>query len=264
MSLLPTERLGIALCPGQVGVVRLAGWPRARVVDRQAISVAGTTWREAIEALDRWLETAGIGKLTADVVLSNRYARFAWLPWNGDLDTGEQQALVEARFRELYGDMRGWTFGIDPGRYGQPSLASAVERALVDELKSCFERRRIACRSLQPYFVAGWNRWRRQIESGPAMFAVAESGSIVLGALEGQGKQWYWRGLRAMLGQTDAETLPALLARESLLQGFAETPPCHVLAPGLGRHALSSPLRRLADDDDLSAPVAMALCGAQR
>lgn len=260
MSLLRTERLAIALCPGQVGVVRLAGWPRAKIVGKEVLPADGDGWAAAIEALDHWLETAKARRLSATVVLSNHFARFAWLPWSGDLDGEERQALIAARFRELYGDMSGWTFSVDPGRYGQPALAVAVEAALIEALRHRFESRRIACRRLQPYFVAGWNRWRRRVDAEPALFAVAESGTMVVGALAGVKAQRHWQGLHALLGAYDAAALPALLARESLLQGFADVPACYVVAPAL-KGELAAPLRLLEAQDEVSA-IAMALCGA--
>ncbi|RTL57715.1 MAG: hypothetical protein EKK46_02650 [Rhodocyclaceae bacterium] len=237
----PTERLAIALCPGRIGVMRKRG--RAEIeqgVVRYAKAATGD-WQAAMDAFDAWLDKMNLRKAQASLLLSNRYVRYALIPWSAlGLKRAEEDALVRVRFEEAYGDMAGWRIVADPGRYGSARIACALPADMVDRLHAQWAARQLRGGAILPHFVACWNRWRNPVGSKPALtawdktpslFAVAESSTLVVGTLAPQGQGW--TGLRAL--SADTASLPDTLYRESLLQGHAEPLPVRLHVPGLGQ-----------------------------
>lgn len=277
MSPSPTSRTGagiaIGLCPETVGIVRLGGWRQARVDGHELLEVAepGNDGMAALAVLEHWLQQncpaqAGLRRwfpAPAQVVLSDRLVRYARIPWSGgSLSRQEEEALGQACFAERHGDMSGWTVRSETGRYGQGQLAAAVPTALMAGLHRVLKAHRLACRAMSPYFVACWNRWRRDIAKAngkaDAMFAVTDAGTTVIGVTYGADGGWRsLRSLRAANGE-----LPSVLAREALLLGLAEQPAIWVHSPHAdGFSATSDKIHALPVTPGLPVPVVMALSG---
>jgi len=227
------ESVRAALGPGEVGLVRLgAGWPQVvegRVVPCAAPAAAdpnkpdGPPWAPALAALRDGLAALDGrgGELT--VVLSNHFVRYALLPWNEGL-AGEAEELAYARhrFAQVYGEAaaQAWDIRVSPDG-GGPQLACAVDAGLIaglDEAAAAAGRR---LRSVQPYLMAAYNRWRRALAGPLTWFVLAEPGRLCLAAL--QGGRWHdLANLRADAGWAGA--LPGLLARQRLLAGLDGAP----------------------------------------
>ena len=212
MSLSPTSRAGsglaIGLCPEAVGIVRLGGWRHARVDGQELLEVAepSADGMAALTTLEHWLQQnrrtpAGLRRwfpAPANVVLSDRLVRYARIPWaGGALSRNEEDALILACFEERYGDMSAWTVRSETGRYGDGQLAAAVPSMLMAGLHRVLQAHRLACRAVSPYFVACWNRWRRDIAKAngkvDAMFAVTEAGTTIIGTLDAAGRQPHYQ-----------------------------------------------------------------------
>lgn len=278
MSLLQTSLAGqglvIGLCPDALGIVRLGGWRHARVDGHDMVTVEApdADGLAALASLDDWLQrqppkTAAWRwrSAPARVVLSDRLVRYARIPWSASaLTAHEDAALTLACFEERYGDMQGWTLRSDWGDYGQGRLAAAVPEALADGLQDVLRRHGLAGGAVSPYFVACWNRWRREVAqtSGttPVLFAVIDAGTVVVGLVDGANGDW--RAVRRLRLADGATDLAELLVREALLLGLDEQPPAWLHSPQSGiPDVAAGPYRLLVTDTDLPAPILMALAG---
>lgn len=169
----------------------------------------------------------------ATLVLSNRFVRFALMPWSDAAgSTEEENALAQACFESRYGDMTGWTIRFDAGEYGKARIACAVETAQLDAYRELCSRHWLACQGVRPAFVAAWNRYRRDFERDvgkeDAIFAMAESGTLVMASR----RAGTWHSLRSTAMRDETSELTALIEREAVLQGFAAMPPVWIVTPG--------------------------------
>lgn len=260
----------------------LQGWqggPRLSVaIGADAIGIAGTgssqspiqvtlplapltdnrDWQAVLQPLGDWLDQTQLRNVSITIQLSNRYARYALMPWSSEVQGGEEQALALACLEAQYGDMTGWTPRLDPGAYGEARLVCAIEAALLDALRTVLEPRGIRCPLIQPYFAVCWNRWRNELRKGGTAdlcFAVAEGGMLVMATCQ-QGR---WHSVRAV-GCRDLDLVPSLAERESLLQGFAQTLPAYLHSPGLDaeRRKLWSERSHVLDTSSINATPALA------
>jgi hypothetical protein len=96
------------------------------------------------------------------VVIPNRQVRYAIVPWHDALEgEAEEQAYLRHHFAKVHGERaKGWVF-----RWSQ-GLASAVDKALLTEVKNVV--------SIQPAFMASFNRSRKKIPAGGAWLVQAE------------------------------------------------------------------------------------------
>lgn len=255
MSLFRTERLSIALCPEQVAVLRSPRGKRAVPSEPLLLAVLpeadAPLWKGAVAALADGLQALPTRRASATLVLSNRFARFALLPWAAAAQgEAEAHALAAACFESLYGDMTGWVFSFDDGAYGSPKLACAIEASFLEGLKGAFDARGVSCPRVEPYFVTCWNRWRNAVKAGDALFAVTESGATVIATLQaGQ-----WHSVRTQSGSPDWTGLSGMMSRESLLQGFAEPPAGWLHAPALDSSSCPAALIEARDKLTLLLP----------
>jgi hypothetical protein len=198
------------------------------------------------------------------VVLSNRFVRFACVPWSEAIaDEGELQTVAGLVLESCYGDMTGWTVSLDNGDWGEARLACAVENALLVRLRDAMEAARVDCPCIEPYFVTCWNRWCGALPVGDALLAVAEpQGPTVVASFRSSA----WHSVRSAGGGPGVASLRRLLNREALLQGFESMPECWLHCP-----SLASDCAELADTSicvlvpqkrDASMAMTMALVGS--
>jgi len=198
------EPLRIGLGAARVDCVRqglgrgapLGLWPRRRVLARGSAGFAPRppepAWRGALDALDQALDgaldgTAARGE-AAHVRLSNRWVRYAVLPWNAAVSgSAELEALARLRFEQRHGSaVAQWTVRCGDGGWGRPLLACAIDTALLDGLRERLDARGIALASLQPLLMACFNDWRRRLAPDAAL-AIVEGDRLTLAAFEQAG-----------------------------------------------------------------------------
>ncbi len=276
MLRLPTERLSIALCPALVGVEHVRTSWRHEESQQARIDVAPQeagkpAWQGAVDELAGWLGGQALRSATATLVLSNRFVRFALVPWSETIGSPEEETeLAQACFESRYGDMAGWTVRLDTGHYGQPRIACAVEAALIGAARQALALHNLECRAVRPAFIAGWNRFRRELDrsmdSGDGIFAMAESDTVVMATR----RAGTWHSLRSVAAHVDARALSQLIEREALLQGFAESPPAWVSMPGLANRDIEASadwnklLHVVGSADADGAALALARWGGRR
>lgn len=179
MSPLSNNTLRIALSPEQISCLRFGGWLRPRIIGRDIWSCSRTTentppWTPAVETLAQHLKE-NTERATASFVLSNRFCRYAWLPANPELKTPEEWlAYATHRMRAIYGDAaQNWELKISSTREGA-RLVNAVDRALLEHLRTFCEEKRLTLASVQPYFATAFNRHRNALQKQSGWFVVEE------------------------------------------------------------------------------------------
>ena len=152
MSRLFPERVRVRISPAEV----LAGG-RSIACDP---AFGAEPWQGAVAAL-KSLEWTQACRVT--VVLSNHFVRYAVLPWSDGLSTqAEEEAYLRHHFGKIHGERaKAWTLRASEDRRGVPRLASAIDSALLEELKSAFPKAgKARLASVQPELMEAINRWR--------------------------------------------------------------------------------------------------------
>ena len=166
MSRLFPERVRVRLAPAEV----LAGG-RSIACDP---AFGAEPWQGAVAALKslEWTEPCRV-----TVVLSNHFVRYAVIPWSDGLVTpAEEQAYLRHHFAKIHGERaKSWTPRASEDRRGVPRLASAIDTALLEELKNAFPKDgKAQLASVQPELMEAANRWRDAIPPGGAWLVLAE------------------------------------------------------------------------------------------
>jgi hypothetical protein len=214
------EQVTITLSPRQVVLERFGRGLRPALMDRKALACAdaneGTNWHPAVEALREALAHPNVGSGDATVVLSNHFVRYLLLPWNADLVSGQEElAFTGARFQQVFGDAATqWALKLSHFGPGFASVASAIERGLVEAVSTVIAGSPLRLRSIQPGFMAACNA-RQRVPSGDAWVAMAEPGRLLLGSMR-EGK---WQSLRARPLNGHAVALKQIIEQECLLLG---------------------------------------------
>lgn len=191
MSRLSPERLRIGLSPAELTVVREHGLFR-KTAEEQRIACdpafGAQPWHGALAALQT-LEL----RQRATVVLSNHFVRYALVPWSNGLDNAaEEEAYVRHHFAQIHGERaKAWALRWESAGAGA-RLASAIDRALLDELKKALPR----LVSVQPWLMAAINRWRGAIPKSGAWLALVEADRACI-ALHAGGR---WRSVQNARG----------------------------------------------------------------
>ena len=169
-----------------------------------------------LAVLESSLQSKNLKKADAMVILSNHFMRFLVLPWNeASLSAAEQMALVQHRFDEVYGESSAsWEFRLSEGSFGLSSIASAVPRELLNQLKKLIEDSPLHLNSVQPYLMMAFNACRRELGKQDGWFVLAERDTFCIGLL--QGGQWSSIRLRHVVADWFEEAM-LLLEREALL-----------------------------------------------
>lgn len=181
----------------------------------------GPIWQPAVDGLAQVLDKAGPSEAT--VVLSNHFARYAVLPWNADIgNSTEWEEYARHRFAAAHGAAaQGWDLRLSAGGARAPRVASAVDAALLAQLRETFARKHVRLASIQPYLMASFNRFRARFDGKNAWFVCHEPGRLNLGLL----RQGVWHSIRSRrAGEHWQAELAELIDRENQLAGLDE--PC--------------------------------------
>lgn len=192
MSLLSPKRLCIGLAPERVELALLAPGLRGAVVGetlaRSCVPEPGAKpWAAALATLEQMLGEPVAKAGEARVTLSNHFVRYLVLPWDsGLLGADELQAAATQHFERVFGDAAaGWVLRVSPGEYGEPALACAIDRALLEALEACIGRApggRLRLAAVQPLLMTAFNHLRPQL-ARDAVLAVFEADCLALAVL---------------------------------------------------------------------------------
>lgn len=223
----PSETLTVVLGRGRVGGL-LARRGKHRLLETLQVPEGAAAVPAALELLERWLQAQDGRGRRIRLVLADSLVRYALLPPSAvPLRAAEDAVLLEARFTELYGAMPEWTMLAEAQRHGQSRLACAMPAALAAGARALCEANGGRLASIQPYFIACWNRWRGRIGGREGMLAVLAGEDLVLA---GFGRQ-RWHSVRASRIVAAPQTLGDAIHREKLLHGLAPDLPVWLHAP---------------------------------
>lgn len=273
MSRLWRDQLRIALSPQRVVAVRFSGFPRRRLAEKEIIACdeSAPNWKSALESVAQALLSRPAWQgADASVVLSNHFARYQLLPWSDEIGSdAELAAYARQSFAQVHGEAaKAWAVSVNDARRGQPTLACAVDRGLIDGLDQAFAVSKSHLVSVQPYLASAFNTLRKGFADEAAWFVVVEDGKLLLSLLlKGN---WQAVAARKVSAEAWAEELPLLLDREWRLKGIAEGPRqvylygpevrnVPVLAGGAWRFEWLRPALSHGLSPQTDAPYAMAL-----
>jgi hypothetical protein len=212
------DQVRIVLCPDRVITVHCKAGLRPHIVAKQVHQYSGSEpgWQAALPVLQAALNNPDWKNADATLIISNHFVRFMLLPWNEvSLTDAEKLSLLQHRFAEVYGEASAtWELRLNEGSFGSPSLASAVDQGLLEQLKSIFNASQLRLKSIQPYLMTAFNACRRDLGNDAAWFVVAEKGVFCIGLLHnGQ-----WQSIRLRRAESDwFDEALLVLEREMLL-----------------------------------------------
>jgi hypothetical protein len=238
-----SESVWLALCPDQVGGVALRrGQARELGVVSCPPGAAPQRCAPVLEALRAWLAQHDVAGKRVNVIISDSLCRYALIPFSPlALNAREEQALLAARFAELYGEMPDWRLQAERPAYGKARLACALPIAFDAGLQQQLHGAGARAGAVQPFFVACLNRWRPG-GARAGLLAVVEPHHMVVASFGRHG----WSSLRSVFVATCAQVVADVLFREKLM---------HDLDPALPEWRYGAPAGR-------PGSIGMALAGA--
>ena len=102
--------------------------------------------------------------------------RYAVVPWSNEFSSpAERQLLAQQQFVETFGEAaRGWAVCRHGHRYGAGTLASAIDRAVIDRLDGAARARGLRVVAIEPFLAHAFNQVRRRIDADPFWFVTVE------------------------------------------------------------------------------------------
>lgn len=225
MSPLWRNRLCIAISPERISLLKLGRGLKPKLLAKhdEAISLSGrqSAWQAAVEKLDTILSQPEWQNSEVDIVLSNRLVRYAAIPFDAKLkNDAAQQAFARYSLTQIYGSVAGqWELRIQRGKVGKPWLVSAVDKALLDQLRQVCVAHKLKLRSAIPYLAPIFNHHLKSLKAEPAWLVINEPGYSLIALLRD-------RELIAVNGvcHDNLREMPLLLDRENLASTLPE--PC--------------------------------------
>lgn len=218
MSLSWRERLLISIAPGELSWVRLGGLFKPEVRAKRIVHIehgyGSRSWDGAIAALRSEVAQWGRDKLSARIVLSNHFVRYALAPHSDGVSGHEEElALARFHFSKVHGEAsRSWDIRLSPAQSGGARLACAVDTALIDALRHSFSSDkgpRLA--SVQPLLMSVFNSGGSFIPDAGAWLIMAEPDRACVALLKGK----TWHAVQNVKGRfADAEGWISLVERE--------------------------------------------------
>jgi hypothetical protein len=129
-----------------------------------------------------------LGPVPVQLVLSARLCRFATLPWLPDCwNAASMRAYVEDAFAAMQAPPQSHRVEIEWPAYGEPILAVAYPRALVDAIAAALLGQQLVLAGVESSLGPVLRRVGGQLGAGPSLLAYAEDDGIVALGLEGGG-----------------------------------------------------------------------------
>ncbi len=197
MSRLFPDRLTVALAPAGVSLLRESGFPRRKTVERRTFPCDPAFGAEPWQGAVALLKTLTIDfPCRVTVALSSHFVRYSIVPWSNALSGAtEEEAYVRHHFARIHGERaKAWVLRASEAAAGAPRLASAIDGALLEEIRKCFAqggKARLA--SVQPQLMSRFNENRPAVPASGAWLVIVEPDRACV-ALHGGGG---WRSVHS-------------------------------------------------------------------
>jgi hypothetical protein len=208
------DDIELVLAPAQVTLAGNAA--RRRVIDCPDPEPGAPAWSAALSVLERALDDDAVRGARLNVILSNRFVRYAVVPWqDGVHGAAEDAAYVRLHFVETYGSAAGnWDLCASAAPAGHPRLASAIDADLLAALRGICATRDVALRAVWPQLCFTFNRYRKRVDAASGWLVLAESGCLCIALFDAA--RWLTVSV-ARLPARWQHALPELLERAACL-----------------------------------------------
>ena len=188
MSLLWPERLTLLIHPQRVLLERRDFRGRVACEVATALPVAdAAVWQGALSAALVLLERCGRRGSRLRIVVADHFVRYALLPWSETMcRPAERRAVALALFRSSLGEKAdALEIAVEQARFGQNGMAAAIDRELLDALRTAARKRWLSLVGIQPRLVSELATETKTAE--PDWFASIDDGWLsLLGMHAGQ------------------------------------------------------------------------------
>ena len=183
-----------------------------------------SSWQAVVDRLNQLLGQPEWQNAEVDIVLSNRLVHYAVISFSEQLKKySEQEAFARHTLNKTYGAVaEQWELRIQRGKAGAPSLISAVDRTLLENLRQVCTNHKLKLHSVTPHLMEVFNHHGKDIKMNPAWLVINESSYSLFALLKG-GKFASVSGV----SHHSIRELPILLDRENLASTLAE--PCKLV-----------------------------------
>jgi hypothetical protein len=224
VSLWLRERVEARLSPSSVILRRFARGGRPRELARYSYDLSAgenmRDWRPAVALAHSKIQSLGWRKMDLDIVLAGDFTRLAMLPWTAAVTERDAAAYALHQFRSIYGDtVDGWIVSLGIARPRCPRVAAAVERALIEVLRTEAAAHALRLRSVRPLLAALLDSRSANDVPASGWVALAEAGSVQVACfVDGN-----CIDVRSTRSTGDAATILLALLHESALSTDRDT-----------------------------------------
>ena len=192
MSPLWRDEVGAYLAPNRVCLVRLKrGLRPALAAEHEHLlhETGQDGWQAAVAAFEALVAEKAWGHARVRVVLSDRWVRYAVVPWSEALSSGAERLLYARQLLEgAYGDaVSDWEVRIGDELPYLTRVAYAMPPALLAAIRSICARPGIQLSSVQPQLVVAYNSWCHRLPPSGAWFVTVDHGSLAAARLGREG-----------------------------------------------------------------------------
>jgi hypothetical protein len=216
----------ILLRPGEVRVARRGGLLSRGAGAERAFAVqparggGDEPWRASVQRLAEALTEIGARSGSAQVVVSDHFARYLLVPWSAQLVVDDERiALARVAFAETFGPaVDGWSITIDEQPAGRPAFACAIDRGLLSTWQDLAKALRLRIASFAPVLADRINRHRSALKDPTFCLASLEPGRVTLAFREAGA----WKAVRGRrVDGLGTEGLAGALMQEAAAAGVA-------------------------------------------
>jgi hypothetical protein len=117
-----------------------------------------SAWAPVVKLLDKLLEDFE-GPLALSFIISNQFARYQLVEPNINLNSAqEEEQYIRFNLGQIYGDVVSqWEVSWGPQLSVRPQLVSAIDRSLLDALRSVTSSHKSRIKSVEPYLMSAFN-----------------------------------------------------------------------------------------------------------
>jgi hypothetical protein len=221
------DQVQALLTPTDLTLVRFSRGMRPKAVVKRVVPVTEDrtssmpNWTGALLTLCQALPAKEWADTDLSVILSNHFVRHQVIPWRDELrDQSELIEFSRQSMRNTYGRQAAqWSIELSLDRAGQPYVASAIDRLLLDELKAVTTAQGMRLVSVRPLLMEAFNWAKEWLTSSYQWLVIVEDG-MICASLVGKGR---WVVVRSLRARSDwPSEVVAMLEREQFVVDEAE------------------------------------------